>query len=419
MKDNFSLFCCCRCRSRLMVRSPSASGSAPVAGEAQPDTSGERLRQLLRAAEELEQAGKQQEAADGSPEGRAGTPGAVGPPRFVAGRSRADSAGHRRSPQVIVHLKVFEVSLTKLRRLGYNLAKVQGKPVASPDAAKDAVIGGFSMVDDGSEAARFFEAMRKDNLAKVIAEPSLVTISGSKAVFNIGGQFPIPRPQKDGSTAMEWQQYGTQVELTPQVQGDHTVRLSIHFRAADLDNAKAARIGKETVPGIRVREFTTSAELHDGQTLAFSRAESSPRGNIGDWRADCKFDSLHRVGVQEREGRAQRDGDVRAGAARDRATACARPPATARGRPGAHGLRHARYGTRNRRSAVMPRSRGHSLAILQATDSRPSDLTILLLDFAGCRRLFAFAVGSDSRRKISQFSRVSLNSCVDFFGHPA
>ncbi len=37
---------------------------ALTAGETQPDTSGERLKQLVRTAEALEQAGKQQEAAE-------------------------------------------------------------------------------------------------------------------------------------------------------------------------------------------------------------------------------------------------------------------------------------------------------------------------------------------------------------------
>jgi pilus assembly protein CpaC len=82
---------------------------------------------------------------------------------------------------------------------------------------------------------------------------------------------------------MEWQQYGTQVELTPQMQGDHTVCLSIHFRTAELDRAISVRIGKDTVPGLLVREFTTTTELNSGQTLAFSglnqvRVEASNSG---------------------------------------------------------------------------------------------------------------------------------------------
>jgi len=254
----------------VSAQEPGAAQSLPAADEGQPDTSCERLKQLVRAADAMERSGKVEEAAEvrrKADRERQALLNRIESLQAEVERIRQVTGG---SPQVIVHLRVFEVSLTKLRRLGYNLAKLQGKQVASPDTAGDAVVGGFSVVDDGSEASRFFEAMRKDNLAKALAEPSLVTTSGRKAVFNTGGQFPIPRPQKDGSTAIEWQQYGTQVELTPRVQGDHMIRLSIHFRNADLDNANSVRIGKDTFPGLRVREFTTSTDLNNGQTLAFS-----------------------------------------------------------------------------------------------------------------------------------------------------
>ena len=54
----------------------------------------------------------------------------------------------------------------------------------------------------------------------MIAEPSLVTTSGTKATFNSGGKFPIPKPQKD-SMPVEWEQYGTQVEFTPRSRRSH------------------------------------------------------------------------------------------------------------------------------------------------------------------------------------------------------
>jgi type II secretory pathway component GspD/PulD (secretin) len=48
------------------------------------------------------------------------------------------------------------------------------------------------------------------------------------------------------------------------------VRLAIHGRFAELDNANSVRIGQENVPGIRTREFETSTKLRNGQTLAIS-----------------------------------------------------------------------------------------------------------------------------------------------------
>ncbi len=161
--------------------------------------------------------------------------------------------------------------MTKLRRLGYNLAKLQGKQDASLETVKDAVIGRVSLVDDSAEAVRFLESLRKDNLARVIAEPSLATLSGCKAVFHSGGKIPLPKPEgRDGSTPIDWEEYGTQAELTPSVLGNHRLRLSVYFRVAELDNVHVTHLGNETVPGLRTRDFHTVVEMHDGQTFAFT-----------------------------------------------------------------------------------------------------------------------------------------------------
>jgi pilus assembly protein CpaC len=246
---------------------PGAEQRAAVGGEAQLDASGERLKELLRTAANLEQAGDHEQAAavrKKAEQERQALLAHIDRLQAEVDQIRQVTGG---IPQVLVHLKVFEVSLTKLRRLGYNLAKLQGKSVPPPDATKDAAAGGFSIVDDGGEAARFFESLRKDNLARVLAEPTLMTLDRRKATFNTGGQIMIPRPQKDGSMPLEWQQYGTQVQLTPQFQGDRTVRLSLHFQLSELDYTHSVRVGNETFPGLQIRELSTNAELRDGQTV--------------------------------------------------------------------------------------------------------------------------------------------------------
>ena len=178
------------------AQSQSAQPRVVITSEARPDTSGERLKQLPRAADALEKAGNVEAAAQvrqKAQQEREALLARIDSLQAEINRLRQITGG---MSQVILHLKVYEVSLTKLRRLGYNLAKLQGKPVPSPDAAKDTIIGGFSVIDDGSEASRFFETLRKDNLAKVIAEPSLTTTSGCKALFNAGGKLPLPKARE-------------------------------------------------------------------------------------------------------------------------------------------------------------------------------------------------------------------------------
>ncbi len=248
-----------------------ARRSATPSGATQPDASGERLKQLLRTAAELEQAGRLQEAATVQQQAhqeRQRLLNYLDSLQAEVERIRQATGGR---PQVVVHLKVLEMSLTKLRSFGYDLTKLQAKSAGSPDATKTDVAGGFSsVIDDGSGVALVIEALLKDHLAKVLAEPSLATLSGKKAVFNSGGKILLPQPRKDGTSPLEWQQYGTQVELTPEVVGDRVVRLSMHCQLSELDYGHTVRVGKEAYPGLRVREFATNTELRDGQTLVFS-----------------------------------------------------------------------------------------------------------------------------------------------------
>jgi pilus assembly protein CpaC len=182
--------------------------------------------------------------------------------------------------QVVVHLQISEVSLTKLQRLGLSLEKLAGNPNAKsnndPTNGDARTVG---VIDDGSEAQQFLETLRKDHLVKVLADPTMVTLSGRTAVFRNGGELSVPNPQQNGSTTIE---YGTTVKVTPEVLDDK-IRLAIHGRLAELDYEHTVRAGKETAPGVQVREFTTRTELKSGQTLVINgltqvRMEAINRG---------------------------------------------------------------------------------------------------------------------------------------------
>lgn len=202
-----------------------------TAAETKADTSGERLKQLLRTADDLEQAGKSEQAAAARQKAdreRLALLAHIDSLQAEINRLRQIAGG---SPQVMVHLKVYEVSMTKLRRLGYNLAKLQGKPVP----AADGTALGFSMASDrDGDTAQFLESLCKNSLAKVLAEPNLMTVSGHNATFISGGKMLLPQPKKDGTTPLEWRQYGTQVQLTPRAERWQNISLvstrSIHPR---------------------------------------------------------------------------------------------------------------------------------------------------------------------------------------------
>lgn len=204
--------------------------------------------------------------------------------------------------EVLLHVKVMEVSRTKLRSLGFDWSQISGQNVirssvsgllsgvaaASGQSAATAVTSGgdtfFFSVFDGNDA--FFgvlEALRQDNLMKVLAEPTLVTVSGRPAFFQVGGEFPIIVPQSLGTVSIEYKRYGTQVDFVPIVLGNGRIRLEVRPRVSEIDVSRSVVINSTTVPGLRVREVDTGVEMQAGQTLAIAglvetRVEAQRRG---------------------------------------------------------------------------------------------------------------------------------------------
>ncbi len=198
--------------------------------------------------------------------------------------------------QVLLHVKIMEVSRTKLRRLGVDWAyinhnvpvqSVAGLLAATGVTTNLATSGAetfkFGLVANGNPFFAVIEALRQNNLAKVLAEPNVVTVSGRPAAFNSGGEFPILVPQSMGTVSIEYKKFGTQVDFLPIVLRDGHIRLEVRPRVSEIDPARSVTIGGITVPGLRTREVDTGVELRAGQTLAIAglvqtRTESETRG---------------------------------------------------------------------------------------------------------------------------------------------
>ena len=244
------------------------SSPAPVAGNAQPDTSGERFRQLVRLAGDLDRAGQQSQAATVHQQAEAERKALLKRAEQLQAevdRIRQITGG---STQVLVHLQVLEVPLTKLRSLGIDLASLRGDSTNTPSGVVKDGRGEFSAaIDDSARACMVLESLRKDNLIKVLAEPTIVTLSGCTADFHSGGQAPTTPVAKNGLTPVGPLRYGTEVQVTPQVLGDRKVRLKLNCRISELDYAHPQKVGNDSVPGVQVHECTTAAELRSGQTL--------------------------------------------------------------------------------------------------------------------------------------------------------
>ena len=133
----------------------------------------------------------------------------------------------------------------------------------------------FINIDKFTAALRFLQT---EGLARVLAEPRLVTMSGQEASFLAGGEFPIPvaQPGGSGSSAItiEFKEFGVALRFTPVVLSDGRISLRVAPSVSDITSSSVIPAGIQganfVVPNLSIRKLETSVELYDGQTLALA-----------------------------------------------------------------------------------------------------------------------------------------------------
>lgn len=194
--------------------------------------------------------------------------------------------------QVMLEVRVAEMDRTLLRRFGFNASFTDGSgksfgvsalknlasfaadsalPLAAPPfglAVSQAVNALFRFQSGSSTWTGFIDALKENNLAKVLAEPTLVAISGQEASFLAGGEFPIPVPQAFGVTTVQFKKFGVQLNFTPVVLDQRRMSITVTPEVSELNFANGLVLQGVTVPSINTRRASTVIELGDGQSFA-------------------------------------------------------------------------------------------------------------------------------------------------------
>jgi pilus assembly protein CpaC len=112
--------------------------------------------------------------------------------------------------------------------------------------------------------------LESNGLAKILAEPTLVSLSGQEAKFLAGGEFPVPFSTNFGQTSIEWKKFGIILNFTPTVLDERTIHLKLKSEVSDVDPARGVTIGGFFVPGLTSRQSETTVRLGDGQSFAIA-----------------------------------------------------------------------------------------------------------------------------------------------------
>lgn len=189
------------------------------------------------------------------------------------------------SQQVMLEVKIAEMSRTFLRNLDTDLTILNFN-----DASQLGVINGgapsiapsvdsfnpfiptipdkglfFSKLLGNDYFQVAMEISRSKGLSKILAEPTLTTLTGRQAKFISGGEFPITVATRDGVEVI-YKEFGVIVDFLPTILDDSRISLDLDIGVSDL------RLGQLVggYPIIDKRGASSTVELKNGQTIGIA-----------------------------------------------------------------------------------------------------------------------------------------------------
>src|SRR6185503_17130777 len=91
------------------------------------------------------------------------------------------------------------------------------------------------MIAGGTTTDVMINALEQKGIARSLAEPNLVALSGDTASFLAGGEYPIPVSGSFGSVTVDYKKYGVGLAFTPPVLRGGLVNLRIEPEVRQID----------------------------------------------------------------------------------------------------------------------------------------------------------------------------------------
>lgn len=212
-----------------------------------------------------------------------------------------DSVSVMQPQQVMLEVRFVEISRTAGRDFGVQWNRVGGQSIVNvgnrvpasglPIAPNGStgfgapasgivsagVISGASpfgfavgrLIAGGVPADVMINALEQKGVARSLAEPNLVALSGDTASFLAGGEYPIPVAGSLGQITIEYKKYGVGLAFTPTVLNRGLINLKIEPEVSQIDTNNSVGVANGiSIPALIVRRASTTVELRDGQSFA-------------------------------------------------------------------------------------------------------------------------------------------------------
>jgi pilus assembly protein CpaC len=130
------------------------------------------------------------------------------------------------------------------------------------------------------------------SLGKILAQPTMVSLSGQQSEFLAGGEVPVPQAQGGGNNAImvQFREFGVKLAFVPTVLANDVIDVRMDLEISEPDYAIGTRVTGIEIPGFISRKSRSHLRIESGMTFAvagmlseqtsFSRAAVPGLGRI-------------------------------------------------------------------------------------------------------------------------------------------
>ncbi|MDB5934010.1 MAG: outer rane channel protein [Massilia sp.] len=183
--------------------------------------------------------------------------------------------------QVMLEVKIAEVSKTLIERLDVGATWRFSSGSWAATLLSNFLAGNPSSAAPANGVAEFrksngnrigADAQKQDGLIRMLAEPTVMALSGQEGSFLAGGKIFIPVAQDNNKITLEEREFGVGLRFTPTVLSGGRINLKVAPEVSEVSRdgigISAGSGAIAVLPLITTRRASTTVQLYDGQSFA-------------------------------------------------------------------------------------------------------------------------------------------------------
>ncbi len=172
-------------------------------------------------------------------------------------------------PQVLFEVTMLELDRTKIRDSGFDLSRLG---IGAAQRVGNRLQWGLNR----KTVEQLTAALRKDNMARSLAEPNITTLSGRCASFSCGGEVPQHLLASETKSPQPWD-YRYKFAFLPKAMSNGKLHLECRVEVSEMDEPPV-KLQNARIAGMQTNTIEFVVEMNSGETLALSGMRISSSG---------------------------------------------------------------------------------------------------------------------------------------------